>query len=146
MAAGKLEGQGLRKGRPYGCPFTTTQAMFYRLINGVRKARNALLTVTDRLTTEPLGKPIKSHDLTATATVYALPLMATTGRLSLLASGDARYCVVVSSEAPSEMDADQSHKIMDERLDIACDPGSWLVLKRDTAATADAKVWVTELT
>lgn len=104
------------------------------------------LTVTPAgtLETEPLGRPTVARQLAASTTSNSVALTASCTRISIRARGaDLRYVVGVGAQTAN---ASTSHFIgQDERLDIALQAGSTIAVIRDTAATADGSLAITEL-
>jgi len=104
------------------------------------------LTVTPAgtLETEPLGRPTVARQLAASTTSNSAVLTASCTRISIRARGaDLRYVVGVGAQTAN---ASTSHFIgQDERLDIALLAGSTIAVIRDTAATADGSLAITEL-
>lgn len=104
------------------------------------------LTVTPAgtLETEPLGRPTVARQLAASTSSASVGLTAGCTRISIRARGaDLRYVVGVGAQTAN---ASTSHFIgQDERLDIALLAGSTIAVIRDTAATADGSLAITEL-
>jgi hypothetical protein len=93
---------------------------------------------------EPLGIPGVSRQLTATATSASTALTANISRISIRArSCDIRFVVGVGTQTAI---ATTSHFIAaNERLDIGVPFGASIGVIRDTAATVDGVLTVTEL-
>lgn len=93
---------------------------------------------------EPLGVPGVARQLAATATSANTTLTANVSRISIRArSCDIRYVVGVGTQTAS---ATTSHFIANgERLDIAIPFGASIGVIRDTAATVNGSLEVTEL-
>lgn len=93
---------------------------------------------------EPLGIPSVARQLTATATSANTALTANISRISIRArSCDIRYVVGVGTQTAN---ASTSHFIANgERLDIAVPRGASIGVIRDTAATVNGSLAVTEL-
>lgn len=93
---------------------------------------------------EPLGIPSVARQLTATATSASTTLTANVSRISIRArSCDIRYVVGVGTQTAN---ASTSHFIANgERLDIGIPFGASIGVIRDTAATVDGSLTVTEL-
>jgi len=104
------------------------------------------LTVTPAgtLETEPLGRPTVARQLAASTSSTSVALTAGCTRISIRARGaELRYVVGVGAQTAN---ASTSHFIgQDERLDIALLAGSTIAVIRDTAATADGSLAITEL-
>jgi hypothetical protein len=94
---------------------------------------------------EPLGIPSAARQLTATATSANTTLTANISRISIRArSCDIRYVVGVGTQTAN---TSTSHFIANgERLDIAVPIGASIGVIRDTAATINGSLEVTELT
>ena len=94
---------------------------------------------------EPLGVPGVASQLAATATSASTTLTANVSRISIRARFcDIRYVVGVGTQTAS---ATTSHFIANgERLDIAIPFGASIGVIRDTAATVNGSLAVTELT
>jgi hypothetical protein len=93
---------------------------------------------------EPLGIPGVARQLTATASSQNTVLTANISRISIRARGcDIRYIVGVGTQTAS---ATTSHFIANgERLDIAVPFGSNIAVIRESAATVNGSLAVTEL-
>lgn len=94
--------------------------------------------------TEPLGIPTTAHQLAATTTSQSQALSAGCRRVSIRARGaDIRYVIGVGAQTAS---ATTSHFLaQDERLDWAVPAGAHIARIRDSAATADGSLAVTEI-
>ena len=94
---------------------------------------------------EPLGIPSVARQLTATATSASTTLTANISRISIRArSCDIRYVVGVGTQTAN---ATTSHFIANgERLDIAVPFGASIGVIRESAATVNGSLAVTELT
>jgi hypothetical protein len=94
-------------------------------------------------TVEPLGKPTVARQLTATSSTQVTALTVGCQRFSMYASGaDIRYEVSTNSAATA--DGATSHLIATgERLDLRCEPGSYIARIRD--ASTDGVLEITEL-
>jgi hypothetical protein len=94
---------------------------------------------------EPLGIPSVARQLTAAATSANTTLTANISRISIRARFcDIRYVVGVGTQTAS---ATTSHFIANgERLDIAVPFGASIGVIRDSAATVNGSLAVTELT
>lgn len=101
-------------------------------------------TAAGTLQTEPLGRPTVARQLAATTTSASVALTAGCTRISIRARGaDLRYVVGVGAQTAN---ASTSHFIgQDERLDIALTAGSTIAVIRETAATANGSLAITEL-
>ena len=93
---------------------------------------------------EPLGIPSVAHQLTATASSQSTALTANVSRISIRArTCDIRYVVGVGTQTAN---ASTSHFIANgERLDIAVPFGGSIGVIRDTAASVNGSLAVTEL-
>jgi hypothetical protein len=93
---------------------------------------------------EPLGIPSVARQLTATASSQSTALTANVSRISIRArTCDIRYVVGVGTQTAN---ASTSHFIANgERLDIAVPFGGSIGVIRDTAASVDGSLAVTEL-
>lgn len=96
------------------------------------------------LPTEPLGKPSVARNVTATTASVNTQLTPTVQRISMRARGaDLRYSVGATAQTA---DAATSHFIAeDERLDIAIPAGGHIAVIRDSAATANGTLCLSEL-
>lgn len=96
------------------------------------------------VTVEPLGIPSVAWQLAVTGTTLDQALTATCKRISIKArTCDMRYVVGTSTQTAN---AASSHFIeAGERLDIAVPLNAHIAVIRDTAATADGKLCITEL-
>ena len=94
---------------------------------------------------EPLGIPGVASQLAATATSASTTLTANVSRISIRArSCDIRYVVGVGAQTAN---ASTSHFIANgERLDIAVPFGASIGVIRESAATVNGSLAVTELT
>jgi hypothetical protein len=94
---------------------------------------------------EPLGIPTVARQLTATATSANTALTANISRISIRARGcDIRYAVGVGAQTAN---ASTSHFIANgERLDIAVPFGANIAVIRESAATVNGSLAVSELT
>jgi hypothetical protein len=94
---------------------------------------------------EPLGIPGVARQLAATATSASTTLTANVSRISIRArSCDIRYVVGVGAQTAN---ASTSHFIANgERLDIAVPFGASIGVIRESAATVNGSLAVTELT
>ena len=94
---------------------------------------------------EPLGIPGVARQLAATATSASTTLTANVSRISIRArSCDIRYVVGVGAQTAN---ASTSHFIANgERLDIAVPFGASIGVVRESAATVNGSLAVTELT
>lgn len=102
------------------------------------------VTNTNRLPTEILGQPSVARQLAVTATSASATLTTTCRRISIRARGcDMRYVVGTGAQTAS---ATASHFIaQDERLDIAVPANAVIAAIRESAATADGSLAITEL-
>jgi hypothetical protein len=93
---------------------------------------------------EPLGIPGVARQLSATTSSQNTALTTGISRISIRARfADIRYVVGVGSQTAN---ASTSHFIANgERLDIAVPQGANIAVIRDTAATVDGSLAVTEL-
>jgi hypothetical protein len=93
---------------------------------------------------EPLGIPGVARQLTATSTSASTTLTANVSRISIRArSCDIRYVVGVGAQTAN---ASTSHFIANgERLDIAVPFGASIGVIRESAATVNGSLAVTEL-
>lgn len=93
---------------------------------------------------EPLGIPTVARQLSATASSQNTALTANVSRISIRArTSDIRYVIGVGTQTAS---ATASHFIANgERLDLAVPQGANIAVIRDTAATVDGSLAVTEL-
>lgn len=94
--------------------------------------------------TEPLGRPTVARQLAATIISASVALTTTCKRVSIHARGaDLRYVLGVGAQTAT---ASTSHFIGEgERLDLCVLPGSTIAVVRETAATADGSLDITEL-
>ena len=93
----------------------------------------------------PLGIPAVARQLAATSTSASAALTATVTQVSIRARNcDIRYVVGIGTQTAN---ASTSHFIASgERLDIAVPLGASIGVIRDTAATVDGSLALTELT
>lgn len=93
---------------------------------------------------EPLGIPTVSRQLSATTSSQNTALTSNVSRMSIRARlADIRYVIGVGAQTAS---ATTSHFIANgERLDLAVPQGANIAIIRDTAATVDGVLNVTEL-
>ena len=91
-----------------------------------------------------LGAPGVARQLTATSTSQNTVLTATAQRISMRARGaDIRFSIGTGAQTAS---ATTSHFIAaDERLDFAVPANAQIAIIRDSAATADGTLCITEL-
>jgi hypothetical protein len=96
------------------------------------------------LPTDPLGMPTVARQLAVTATTASVTLTETCRRISIRARGaDMRYVVGVGAQTAN---ASTSHFIgQDERLDIAVPAGATIAAIRESAATVNGSLAITEL-
>lgn len=94
--------------------------------------------------TEPLGAPGVSRPLAVTASSNSVALTATCRRVSIKARGcDMRYVIGVGAQTAN---AATSHFIeAGERLDLAVPAGATIAAIRETAATSNGSLAITEL-
>lgn len=94
--------------------------------------------------TESLGVPTVARQVAATTSNTSTALTTTCRRISIKArTADVRYAVGVGAQTAN---ATTSHYLeMGERLDIAVPAGAHIAVIRDTAATVNAVVCITEL-
>jgi hypothetical protein len=94
---------------------------------------------------EPLGIPTVARQLSATATSQNTALTANVSRISIRARGcDIRYVVGVGAQTAN---ASTSHFIANgERLDIAIPFNANIAVIRESGATVNGSLAVTELT
>ena len=94
--------------------------------------------------TEPLGIPTVARQVTVTVTSANTQLTAGVKRISMKARGcDMRYSVGSTAQTAN---ASTSHYIeVNERLDIAVPAGGHIAVIRDTAATANGTLCISEL-
>ena len=94
--------------------------------------------------TEPLGIPTVARQVTVTVTSANTQLTAGVKRISMKARGcDMRYSVGSTAQTAN---ASTSHYIeVNERLDIAVPVGGHIAVIRDTAATANGTLCISEL-
>lgn len=94
--------------------------------------------------TESLGVPTVARQIAATSSNTSTALTTTCRRISIKArTADVRYAVGVGAQTAN---ATTSHYLeMGERLDIAVPAGAHIAVIRDTAATVNAVVCITEL-
>jgi hypothetical protein len=94
---------------------------------------------------EPLGIPTVARQLAATTTSTNTALTANVSRISIRARGcDIRYVVGVGAQTAN---ASTSHFIANgERLDIAVPIGSNIAVIRESGATVNGTLALTELT
>lgn len=97
-----------------------------------------------RIETEGLGVPTVARQLAVTAASASADLTSTCRRISIRARGaDIRYVVGTGAQVAN---ASTSHFIgQDERLDIAVPAGCTIAAIRDTAATANGTLCISEL-
>jgi hypothetical protein len=103
-----------------------------------------LTTVTDAFPVDPLGIPTVARQLAATSTSASTTLTATVVRVSIRARFcDIRYVVGTGTQTASST---TSHFIANgERLDIEVPAGASIGYIRDSAATSDGSLALTEL-
>lgn len=94
--------------------------------------------------TEPLGIPTVARQLSVTTASASVTLTSTCKRISIRARGcDMRYAVGIGSLTAN---AATSHYIaQDERLDIAVPLGATIAAIRESAATVNGSLAITEL-
>jgi len=99
---------------------------------------------TNRLPTEVLGQPSVARQLAVTATSASQTLTTTCRRISIRARGcDMRYVVGTGAQTAN---ATTSHFIgQDERLDIAVPANAVIAAIRESAATVNGSLAITEL-
>lgn len=99
---------------------------------------------TNRLPTEILGQPSVAWQLAVTTASASQALTSTCRRISIRARGcDMRYVVGTGAQTAS---ATTSHFIgQDERLDIAVPANAVIAAIRESAATANGSLAITEL-
>ena len=103
-----------------------------------------LATADGRLESEPLGIPSTARQLAVTTTSASVDLTAGVRRISIKARGcDMRYVIGVGAQTA---DAATSHFIeAGERLDLAVPAGATIAAIRETAATSNGSLAITEL-
>lgn len=94
--------------------------------------------------TEPLGRPSVARQLAVTATSNSVALTAGCKRISIRARGcDMRYVIGVGAQTAN---ASTDHFIgQDERLDLMVLAGSTIAAIRESAATTNGSLAITEL-
>jgi|GEM_PF-2918938 len=99
---------------------------------------------SQRLSTEPLGIPTVACQLPVSTTSNSVALTAACRRVSIRARGcDMRYVVGTGAQTA---DASTSHFIgQDERLDIAVPASATIAAIRESAATVNGSLAITEL-
>lgn len=116
----------------------------YAASNGVGTGLTDTQLRASSLKTESLGVPTVARQIAATSSNTSTALTATCRRISIKArTADVRYAVGVGAQTAN---ATTSHYLeMGERLDIAVPVGAHIAVIRDTAATVNAVVCITEL-
>ena len=116
--------------------------MLVEFINRLRKTSG--VSTDSPLPTDPLGIPTVAYQLAVTATSASRVLTASVRRISIRARGcDMRYVVGVGAQTAN---AATSHFIAaDERLDIAVLEGSTIAAIRESAATVNGTLAISEL-
>lgn len=101
-------------------------------------------TAQGRMTTEVLGIPGVARQLAVTTATASVALTATCRRVSIKARGcDMRYTVGTGAQTAN---AATSHFIeAGERLDLAVPAGATIAAIRETAATVNGSLAITEL-
>lgn len=101
-------------------------------------------TFAELVASEPLGNPAVARQLTAAATTANTALTTTTRRISIRArSADCRFAIGTGAQTAN---ATTSHFIgMDERLDFAVPASAQIAVIRDSAATVNGVIELTEL-
>ena len=101
-------------------------------------------TWSPKVIVEPLGLPTVSRQVAATTASANTQLTATVGRISIKArTADMRYSIGTSSQTAV---ATTIHVIeAGERLDLAVAAGSHIAVIRNSAATADGILEISEL-
>ena len=101
-------------------------------------------TADGRMTTEVLGIPGVARQLAVTATTNSVALTTTCRRISIKARGcDMRYVIGVGAQTAN---AATSHFIESgERLDLAVPAGATIAAIRESAATSNGSLAITEL-
>ena len=104
----------------------------------------AAVTTNNRLPIEILGQPSVARQLAVTAASASATLTTTCRRISIRARGcDMRYVVGTGAQTAN---AATSHFIgQDERLDIAVPADAVIAAIRETAATVNGSLAITEL-
>lgn len=103
-----------------------------------------VVSETNRLPTEILGQPSVARQLAVTTTSASQTLTTTCRRVSIRARGcDMRYVVGTGAQTAN---ASTSHFIaQDERIDIAVPANAVIAAIRESAATSDGSLAITEL-
>lgn len=101
-------------------------------------------TFSPEVVVEPLGQPVVARQVTATASSTNTQLTATVTRISIKArTADLRYSIGTTSQTAS---ATASHFIeAGERLDLAVPSGGHIAVIRDSAASANGTLEISEL-
>jgi hypothetical protein len=101
-------------------------------------------TADGRMTTEVLGIPGVARQLAVTTTTNSVDLTATCRRISIKARDcDMRYAIGTGAQTAN---ASTSHFIeAGERLDFAVPAGATIAAIRETAATVNGSLAITEL-
>ncbi len=99
---------------------------------------------SDPVPTEPLGTPTVARQLSVTTASASVALTTTCKRVSIRARGcDMRYVVGVGAQTANST---SSHFIAaDERLDIAVPLGATIAAIRESAATVNGSLAISEL-
>ena len=100
--------------------------------------------IGSRLGVEPLGQSAVARQVSVTASSTSVTLTATCRRISIRARAcNMRYVIGTGAQTA---DASTSHFIaQDERLDLAVPANAVLAVIRESAATVDGSLAVTEL-
>lgn len=120
-------------------------SIFFGLEKGTSSNAKAFSATADgRLESEPLGTPGTARQLAITTTSASVTLTAACRRISIKARGcDMRFVVGLGAQTAN---AATSHFIeAGERLDIAVPAGATIAAIRETAATANGSLAITEL-
>lgn len=101
-------------------------------------------TFSPEIVVEPLGQPVVARQVTATTSSANTQLTATVTRISIKArTSDLRYSIGTTSQTAS---ATASHFIeAGERLDLAVPAGCHIAVIRDSAASANGTLEISEL-
>jgi hypothetical protein len=122
-------------------PFSVTES---GALKSEMTAGGEPISADNPLKTETLGTPTVPRQLAITTTSASATLTASCRRISIRARGcDMRYVIGTGAQTAN---AGTSHFIaQDERLDLAVPAGATIAAIRETAATANGSLAITEL-
>lgn len=109
-------------------------------------ARQSSATAIEKRTlVEPLGLLGNAYDLAATTTLASQQLGSSTQRVTIVSDGCAVRVKIQADTAPTVTGTTGTKILSGERLDVAVPIGAYVSVIRDSAATVNGAVNITEI-